>query len=94
MISVMVVDDHNANDGDVCYLKVRLGSKEEHREWDAREELKPMLERAVKLVLRKEDQLELGDSLDSEAFIFALLCEDAVIKALKGRDILKGKWQR
>ena len=80
-------------------VKVRLGSEEEHREWDSREKLRPMLEEAVKVVLGEEDQLESIDSRkfiekaekvalrgeDYEAFIFALLCEDAVIKALRGR---------
>ena len=60
--------------------KVRLGREEEHREWDAREELRPMLEEAVKDVLGEEDDYE---------FMFTLLCDDAVIKALRGREMEK-----
>ena len=30
-------------------VQVRLGSEEEHREWDGREELRPTLEEVVKV---------------------------------------------
>ena len=67
-------------------VKVRLGSEEKHREWEAREELRLVLEKEVKLVLGEEDQLGHGDS---HRFIFDLLCEDAVIKALRGGEMGK-----
>ena len=67
----------------------RLGSEEEHREWDAREELRPMLECAVKEVKGLPGPSDYNDynayHLYSE-FMFTLLCDDAVIKALRGRE--------
>ena len=59
--------------------KVRLGSEEEHREWDAREELRPKLEKEVKEVL--------GEKMDE--VMFTLLADDAVIKALRGGEMEK-----
>ena len=60
--------------------QVRLGSEEEHREWDAREELRSKLEKAVEVVLREERDDE---------FIFTLLCDNEVIEALRGREMGK-----
>ena len=57
-----------------------MGSEEEHRDWDAREELRPELEFVAKLVIGEE-----GD----DEFMFTLLCDDAVIKALSGREMEK-----
>ena len=57
-------------------MKVRLGSEEEHREWDSREKLRPMLEKEVEEVLGEEDCWEPLDPFDSETFFFTLLCED------------------
>ena len=60
--------------------QVRLGSEEEHKEWDAREELRSKLEKEVMEVLREEDDDE---------FIFTLLCDNEVIEALRGREMGK-----
>ena len=70
-------------------VKVRLGSEKEHEEWDSREELRPMIEEAVKLVLGGEDHLEPLDPFVSEELLFSLLCEDVVFKALSGGEIGK-----
>ena len=60
-----------------------MGSEEEHREWDSREELRPMLEKEVEVVLGEEDRLEPLNALDSETFLFTLLSDDAVFNALR-----------
>ena len=75
MFSVMVM---------FVILKVRLGSEEEHRDWNTREELTPMLQKTVKFVLGEED-LEPSDG----KFIFDLLCEDAVMEAFRGGEMEK-----
>ena len=59
-------------------VKVRLGREEEHREWDAREEVRAELEKEVKEVLSEE--------VVEDEFMFTLLCDDAVTKALRGRE--------
>ena len=56
-----------------------LGSEEEHREWDAREELTSLLGFTVKRVLGIRGDFTLGDL----EFIFTLLCDNAVIEALR-----------
>ena len=57
-----------------------LGSEEEHREWDAREELRPLLELTVERVLGVHGDFTLDDD---QLFMFTLLCDDAVIEALR-----------
>ena len=54
-----------------------MGREEEHREWDAREEVRPELEKEAKEVL--------SENVEDE-FLFTLLCDDAVMKALRGRE--------
>ena len=63
-------------------VKVRLGSDEEHRDWDAREELRPRLEKATKKVLGKKYGME--SVVDRNNFFYTLLCDDAVFEALRG----------
>ena len=60
-------------------LKVRLGGDEEHREWDAREELRSRLEDAAEEGLGKNYGMEYGRN----KFFYTLLCDDAVIEALR-----------
>ena len=68
-------------------VKVRLGSDEEHREWDAREKLRFRLEKAVKEVLRENYGMELWQRTmawrHEGEFCYTLLCDDAVIEALR-----------
>ena len=56
-----------------------LGSEKEHKEWDAREELRPLLGFTVKRVLGIHGDV----AVDDDEFIFTLLCDNAVIEALK-----------
>ena len=63
-------------------VKVRLGSDEEHREWDAREKLRRRLKKAAKEVLGENYGIE--NAVDRMNFFYKLLCDDAVIKALRG----------
>ena len=51
-----------------------MGKEEEHKEWDAREELRPMLEQEVEKVL--------GERGDKE-FMFELLCDNEIIEKSK-----------
>ena len=60
--------------------KVRLGSDGEHMEWDAREELRPILTEVVKEVLGKKGDAE---------FIHTLLCDSEVVSSLRRK--AKGK---
>ena len=48
-----------------------LGKEEDHKEWDAREELRPLLEEEVEKVL--------GYRGDNE-FIYGLLCDDEIVE--------------
>ena len=57
-----------------------MGSDEEHREWDAREKLRYRLKDAAKEVLGKNYGVEMRDCDD---FFYKLLCDDAVIEALR-----------
>ena len=65
----------------VSVAKVRLGGDEEHRKWDAREELRVQLEGAVE-ELGISGQFSIGD--EDDEFIYKLLIDDAVIEALIG----------
>ena len=62
-------------------VKVRLGSDEEHREWDVREKLRSRLENAAEEVLGENYGIE--DAVDKWNFFYTLLCDDAVIDALR-----------
>ena len=62
-------------------LKVRLGGDEEYREWDAREELRSRLEDAAEKVLGEKYGIE--SVVDRNNFFYTLLCDDAVIEALR-----------
>ena len=62
-----------------------LGSEEEHREWDAREELRPLLGFSVTRVLGIHGDVAVGE----EEFIFTLFCDNAVIEALKEEKLPK-----
>ena len=65
----------------VSVAKVRLGGDEEHRRWDAREELREQLEGAVK-ELELSGKFEFDEELDE--FMYKLLIDNAVIEALRG----------
>ena len=62
-------------------VKVRLGSGKEHREWDAREELRSRLHKAGKNVLGENYGIESAGNRSN--FFNKLLCDDAVLDALK-----------
>ena len=65
----------------IVILKMRLGGDEEHREWDAWEELRYRLKDAAKEVLGKNYGME--SVTDERNFFYTLLCDDAVIEALR-----------
>ena len=69
-------------------VKVRLGSEEEHKEWDTREKLRPRLKQQVERV-----QWSLGEVWEENdhTFIFMLLCDDSVIKAMRSHHVPNGK---
>ena len=56
-----------------------LGREEDHREWDAKEGIRPMLEQEVERVL--------GERGDKE-FIFELLCDNEIVE--KSRNLSDG----
>ena len=58
-----------------------VGSYEEHRDWDARKELRSRLEEAGKVMLRENYGME--DAVDRSNFFCKLLCDNAVIEALR-----------
>ena len=63
-------------------VKVRRGSDEEHREWDARQELRYRLKDAAEEVLGENYGME--SVTDKRKFFYTLLCDNAVIDALRG----------
>ena len=61
-------------------MKVRLGSEQEHTEWDGREKLRPML----RLILKNDlvGEIIIGEKGEDD-FIYSLLWDHEVIDALK-----------
>ena len=61
-------------------MKVRLGSEQEHTEWDGREKLRPML----RLILKNDlvGETIIGEKGEDD-FIYSLLWDHEVIDALK-----------
>ena len=56
-----------------------MGKEEDHKDWDTREEVRPMLEQEVEKVL--------GERGDKE-FIFELLCDNEIVE--KSKTLLEG----
>ena len=71
-------------------VKVRRGSDEDHRGWEAREKLRLRLHKAAKKVLGGKygsvislDNDSSRSAKEQRNFFYTLLCDDAVIDALR-----------